>query len=133
MGGLRRPLVRYLARHHDAVDRAGIRRSAFRLRDRRGRHGSGNRAPAAARQRACFPAIGRYPGSTLCAVAGDEHLMETRKSPARGRGAYCGEASWDEAADVVVVGYGYAGAGAAIQAHDGGAEWLLREQETDPG
>jgi succinate dehydrogenase/fumarate reductase flavoprotein subunit len=42
-------------------------------------------------------------------------------------------ASWDESADVVVVGYGYAGAVAAIEAHDSGAEVLLLEKMSDPG
>src|ERR1700681_3503871 len=47
------------------------------------------------------------------------------RSEARGR--------WDEAADVVVVGYGYAGAVAAIEAHDAGADVLLIEKMPDPG
>ena len=59
--------------------------------------------------------------------------MKARKPPARGRGANCSEASWDEAADVVVVGYGYAGAVAAIEAHDAGADVLLIEKMPDPG
>src|SRR5205085_2501099 len=41
--------------------------------------------------------------------------------------------AWREAADVVVVGYGYAGAVAAIEAHDAGAEVLLIEKMPDPG
>ena len=40
---------------------------------------------------------------------------------------------WDLHADVVVVGYGYAGAVAAIEAHDAGAEVLLIEKMPDPG
>ncbi len=40
---------------------------------------------------------------------------------------------WDDTADVVVVGYGYAGAVAAIEAHDGGADVLLIEKMPDPG
>ncbi len=40
---------------------------------------------------------------------------------------------WDEVADVVVVGYGYAGAVAAIEAHDAGADVLLIEKMPDPG
>jgi succinate dehydrogenase/fumarate reductase flavoprotein subunit len=40
---------------------------------------------------------------------------------------------WDETADVVVVGYGYAGAAAAIEAHDAGASVLLLEKMPDPG
>src|ERR1700681_4367842 len=47
------------------------------------------------------------------------------RSEARGR--------WDEAADVVVVGYGYAGAVAAIEAHEAGADVLLIEKMPDPG
>jgi succinate dehydrogenase/fumarate reductase flavoprotein subunit len=43
------------------------------------------------------------------------------------------EPVWDEAADVVVVGYGYAGAVAAIEAHDAGADVLLIEKMPDPG
>ena len=42
-------------------------------------------------------------------------------------------ASWHEAADVVVVGYGYAGAVAALEAHDAGANVLLIEKMPDPG
>jgi succinate dehydrogenase/fumarate reductase flavoprotein subunit len=41
--------------------------------------------------------------------------------------------AWDDEADVVVVGYGYAGAVAAIEAHDAGAEVLLLEKMPDPG
>ena len=41
--------------------------------------------------------------------------------------------AWREAADVVVVGYGYAGAVAAIEAHDAGADALLIEKMPDPG
>jgi succinate dehydrogenase/fumarate reductase flavoprotein subunit len=41
--------------------------------------------------------------------------------------------AWREAADVVVVGYGYAGAVAAIEAHDAGADVLLIEKMPDPG
>jgi succinate dehydrogenase/fumarate reductase flavoprotein subunit len=40
---------------------------------------------------------------------------------------------WHEVADVVVVGYGYAGAVAAIEAHDAGADVLLIEKMPDPG
>lgn len=40
---------------------------------------------------------------------------------------------WDGAADVVVVGYGYAGAVAAIEAHDAGASVLILEKMPDPG
>lgn len=40
---------------------------------------------------------------------------------------------WDESADVVVVGYGYAGAVAAIEAHDAGASVLIIEKMPDPG
>src|SRR5499427_1993466 len=40
---------------------------------------------------------------------------------------------WHEAADVLVVGYGYAGAVAAIEAHDAGADVLLIEKMPDPG
>lgn len=40
---------------------------------------------------------------------------------------------WDMHADVVVVGYGYAGAVAAIEAHDAGADVLLIEKMPDPG
>ena len=41
--------------------------------------------------------------------------------------------AWDESTDVVVVGYGYAGAAAAIEAHDAGARVLLIEKMPDPG
>ena len=41
--------------------------------------------------------------------------------------------AWDDEADVVVVGYGYAGAVAAIEAHDAGAKVLLVEKMPDPG
>ena len=40
---------------------------------------------------------------------------------------------WDETADVLVVGCGYAGAIAAIAAHDEGARVLLLEKMPDPG
>src|SRR5215467_5711953 len=40
---------------------------------------------------------------------------------------------WREEADVIVVGYGYAGAVAAIEAHDAGADVLLIEKMPDPG
>jgi succinate dehydrogenase/fumarate reductase flavoprotein subunit len=46
-------------------------------------------------------------------------------------GGHDGE--WNAAADVVVVGYGYAGAVAAIEAHDAGADVLLIEKMPDPG
>jgi len=36
--------------------------------------------------------------------------------------------TWDEEADVVVVGYGFAGSAAAIAAHDAGATVLLLEK-----
>jgi succinate dehydrogenase/fumarate reductase flavoprotein subunit len=41
--------------------------------------------------------------------------------------------SGSEAFDVIVVGFGYAGAIAAIEAHDAGASVLLLEKESDPG
>ena len=40
---------------------------------------------------------------------------------------------WEDSADVVVVGYGYAGAVAAIEAHDAGASVLILEKMPDPG
>ena len=40
---------------------------------------------------------------------------------------------WDDEADVVVVGYGYAGAVAAIEAYDAGADVLIVEKMPDPG
>jgi succinate dehydrogenase/fumarate reductase flavoprotein subunit len=42
-------------------------------------------------------------------------------------------ASWDEQADVVIVGYGYAGAVAALEAQEAGASVLLLEKMPDPG
>jgi succinate dehydrogenase/fumarate reductase flavoprotein subunit len=41
--------------------------------------------------------------------------------------------TWHDAADVVVVGYGYAGAVAAIEAREAGADVLLIEKMPDPG
>jgi succinate dehydrogenase/fumarate reductase flavoprotein subunit len=41
--------------------------------------------------------------------------------------------SWHEEADVVVVGFGYAGAVAALEAHEAGADVLLIEKMPDPG
>jgi len=41
--------------------------------------------------------------------------------------------SGSEAFDVIVVGFGYAGAIAAIEAHDAGASVLLLEKQPDPG
>ena len=35
--------------------------------------------------------------------------------------------------DVIVIGFGYAGAVAAIEAHDAGAAVLLLEKQPDPG
>ena len=40
---------------------------------------------------------------------------------------------WHATADVVVVGYGYAGAVAAIEAYDAGADVLVIEKMPDPG
>ncbi|MFC1787595.1 flavocytochrome c [Halobacteriota archaeon] len=40
---------------------------------------------------------------------------------------------WDEKADVVVIGFGCAGAAAAIEAHDTGAEVIILEKEAEPG
>lgn len=42
-------------------------------------------------------------------------------------------AHWDDAYDIVVVGYGYAGAIAAIEASDAGRKVLLIEKMPDPG
>jgi succinate dehydrogenase/fumarate reductase flavoprotein subunit len=42
-------------------------------------------------------------------------------------------ARWDKQADVVVVGCGFAGAMAAIAAHDAGASVLILEKMPDPG
>src|SRR5882672_2702146 len=41
--------------------------------------------------------------------------------------------SWDDETDVVVVGYGYAGAVAALEAQQAGADVLLIEKMPDPG
>ena len=41
--------------------------------------------------------------------------------------------AFDEEFDVVVIGFGYAGAIAAIEAHDAGARVLLCEKMPDPG
>lgn len=41
--------------------------------------------------------------------------------------------SFDEAYDVIVIGYGFAGAITAIEAHDAGARVLLLEKMEDPG
>ena len=41
--------------------------------------------------------------------------------------------AWDEEADVLVVGFGYAGAVAALEAADAGADTLLIEKMPDPG
>jgi succinate dehydrogenase/fumarate reductase flavoprotein subunit len=54
--------------------------------------------------------------------------MADRQPPARAL-----PERWDESADVVVVGYGYAGAVAAIEAHDAGASVLIIEKMPDPG
>ena len=40
---------------------------------------------------------------------------------------------WDKEADVVVVGYGLAGAVAALEAHDAGAEVIILEKSQYPG
>lgn len=44
-----------------------------------------------------------------------------------------GDVHWRHAVDVVVIGYGYAGGVAAIEAHDAGAEVVLVEKMPDPG
>src|SRR5439155_17278057 len=104
---------------------------------------SGRCAPAKARQRAWFPPIERYTGPALqheCRAASACELIEapagveadaamSRHTPARSEA----QERWHEAADVVVVGYGYAGAVAAIEAHDAGADVLLIEKMPDPG
>jgi succinate dehydrogenase/fumarate reductase flavoprotein subunit len=54
--------------------------------------------------------------------------MTLKRGPSSGR-----PESWDRSADVVVVGCGYAGAVAAIEAHDAGAKVLLIEKMPDPG
>jgi succinate dehydrogenase/fumarate reductase flavoprotein subunit len=41
--------------------------------------------------------------------------------------------SWDDTVDIVVVGYGFAGAAAAIEAHDRGAKIMLVEKNATPG
>lgn len=41
--------------------------------------------------------------------------------------------TWDQTFDIVVVGYGFAGATAAIEAHDIGADVLLVEKNATPG
>lgn len=41
--------------------------------------------------------------------------------------------SWDDTVDIVVVGYGFAGAAAAIEVHDRGANILLVEKNATPG
>ena len=49
-------------------------------------------------------------------------------------GTYDGaDGRWDDSFDVVVVGYGYAGAIAAIEASDAGSSVLLLEKMPDPG
>ncbi|MBI2210324.1 MAG: FAD-dependent oxidoreductase, partial [Deltaproteobacteria bacterium] len=40
---------------------------------------------------------------------------------------------WDRETDVVIVGYGFAGAVSAITAHDAGAKVLLLEKMPHPG
>jgi len=40
---------------------------------------------------------------------------------------------WDETVDIVVVGFGFAGAAAAIEAHDLGLNVLLVEKNATPG
>ncbi len=41
--------------------------------------------------------------------------------------------NWDETVDIVVIGFGFAGAAAAIEAHDRGAKILLVEKNATPG
>ena len=40
-------------------------------------------------------------------------------------------AKWDQTADVVVLGFGFAGQSAAITAHDAGADVLVLEKESE--
>jgi succinate dehydrogenase/fumarate reductase flavoprotein subunit len=42
-------------------------------------------------------------------------------------------AAFDESVDVIVIGYGFAGAVSAIAAHDAGCHVLLLEKMADPG
>ena len=44
-----------------------------------------------------------------------------------------GNRSWDDEFDIVVVGYGYAGGAAAIEASEAGCSVLLTEKMSDPG
>lgn len=44
-----------------------------------------------------------------------------------------GSQNWDEVVDIAVIGYGFAGAAAAIEAHDRGAEIVLVEKNATPG
>ena len=41
--------------------------------------------------------------------------------------------NWEDTFDVVCVGYGFAGAAAAVAAHDAGAKVLLIEKTAHPG
>src|SRR5215475_3640895 len=51
----------------------------------------------------------------------------------RGGGAELDPGAYDETCDVIVVGYGFAGGIAAIEAADAGAKVLICEKMPDPG
>ena len=53
--------------------------------------------------------------------------------PALAQPAIVDDVTWDKEADVVVIGYGGAGAAAAITAHDAGAEVLILEKMSHGG
>ena len=63
------------------------------------------------------------------AGTGAAALVGFGASEARAMGAV--PAQWDQEADVVVVGFGGAGACAAIEAHDAGAKVLVLEKQTE--
>ena len=69
-------------------------------------------------------------GAAAAGVLGGTALAA---APALAQPAVADDVAWDKEADVVVIGYGGAGAAAAITAHDAGAEVLILEKMSHGG
>ena len=69
-------------------------------------------------------------GAALAGALGGTALTA---APALAQPAVSDDIAWDKEADVVVIGYGGAGAAAAITAHDAGAEVLILEKMSHGG
>ena len=65
---------------------------------------------------------GAVVGTGAAAIAGLAPMEVSAATPARRK--------WDQETDVLVLGFGGAGAAAAIEAHDAGAKVLIIEKQT---